>query len=121
MVATLPLASRAYNLGQITRIPPGEGRTFQIGHDAVAVFQTRGGEVFATQAWCPHEAAPLAEGMIGAGKLVCPIHACRFDLATGQPERNGGRPLKTYPVCLDEMGDILLYLDDRRFSGLAAG
>ena len=48
-----------YNLGPLTRLPPGEGRTFRIGASAVAVFRTREGRVFATQATCPHKNGPL--------------------------------------------------------------
>jgi nitrite reductase (NADH) small subunit len=49
----------------------------------VAVFHTRAGDVFATQAQCPHKAGPLADGMVGDATLVCPLHDWRFDLATG--------------------------------------
>ncbi len=112
MVATMPISSRVHNLGPVTRIPLGEGRTFEIGHTAVAVFFTREGKVLATQAFCPHQGAPLADGIIGAGKLICPLHGCKFDLATGKPEGTGCTPLDTYPVSLGGEGDILLSLGD---------
>lgn len=114
MVATTPTTSQLYDLGPIARIPLGEGRTFQIDQLAVAVFHTRGGEVYATEASCPHGVAPLADGIIGARKVVCPLHACKFDLTTGQPVGNGCKPLKTYPVYINQMGAILLHLDERR-------
>jgi nitrite reductase (NADH) small subunit len=99
------------NLGSINRIPHGEGRVFQIGNIAVAVFRSRNGEIFATQSTCPHKNGPLADGLIGAGTVICPLHAYAFNLATGQPIGHTCPALKTYPVSLSETGDILLKLD----------
>ncbi len=104
-------AVTVYNLGSINKLPLGEGRVFQIGNTAVVIFRTRGDEVFATQSSCPHKGGPLADGLIGAGKVICPLHAYQFDLATGQPIGQRCEALKTYPVSLSETGDILLNLD----------
>lgn len=103
--------TRYYNLGPLSRIPLGEGRTFQIGNVAVAVFHTRSGNVYATQATCPHKAGPLADGIVGSGKVICPLHTYKFDLATGEPVGHNCGSLKTHPVSLDESGDILLSLE----------
>lgn len=97
-----------YNLGSVSRIPLGEGRTFRVDDAAVAVFRTRGGDLFATQSLCSHRGGPLADGLLGAGKLICPLHTYKFDLATGQPIGHTCAALKTYPVSLSETGDILL-------------
>ncbi|MBV9690956.1 MAG: Rieske 2Fe-2S domain-containing protein [Ktedonobacteraceae bacterium] len=97
-----------YNLGPVSNIPIGEGRAFLVGDLVVAVFHTRGGEVFATQSTCTHKGGPLADGLIGAGKLICPLHSYKFELATGQPIGHTCAALKTYPVSLSETGDILL-------------
>lgn len=43
--------------------------------------------------------------------MICPLHAYKFDLTTGQPIGNMCEALKTYPVSLSETGDILLSLD----------
>lgn len=100
-----------YNLGSVSRLPLGEGRIFQLGSTSVVIFRTRGGEVFATQSSCPHRGGPLADGLIGEGKVICPLHAYKFDLTTGQPIGNMCEALKTYPVSLSETDDILLSLD----------
>jgi nitrite reductase (NADH) small subunit len=100
-----------YNLGPLSRIPLGEGRTYQIGDEAVAVFHTRGGNVYATQASCPHKSGPLADGIIGSGKVICPLHSYKFNLATGEPVGHSCGTLKTYPASLSESGDILLKLE----------
>jgi nitrite reductase (NADH) small subunit len=49
--------------------------------------------------------------LIGEGKVICPLHAYKFDLTTGQPIGNMCEALKTYPVSLSETDDILLSLD----------
>ena len=101
-----------YNLGPLTRIPQGEGRTFRIGDTTVAIFRTRQDEVFATQATCPHKNGPLADGIIGAGQVICPLHAYKFQLTNGEPVGNTCKALKTYPVSLSNSGNILLKLDE---------
>ena len=72
-----------YELGRVDGIPPGEGRTFVLGGRRIAVFHGRDGALHATQADCPHRGGPLADGLVGGGVLICPLHERRFDLATG--------------------------------------
>jgi len=96
-------------LGPITAIPEGEGRSFQIGRSQIAVFRGRDGGLFATQAECPHRRGPLADGLLGAGTLICPLHSLKFDLSTGRAE-NGDCALKIYPARLSDAGQILIDL-----------
>ena len=104
-----------YNLGHIAMIPEGEGRVYEIGNLAIAIFRTKEGEVYATQALCPHREGPLVDGIIGAGKAVCPLHSFTFDLATGNPIGNDCQALVTYPVSLSDTGEILLTLNGQSF------
>lgn len=91
-------------------IPVGEGRTFAVNGEQIAVFRTRSGGVFAVQAHCPHRGGPLADGLVGETTVVCPLHASKFDLSSGQPLGGpaGDCPIKTYPVRVDEQGRIVL-------------
>jgi nitrite reductase (NADH) small subunit len=98
-----------YNLGSIEQIPVGEGRTFQLGDTEIAVFRARDGKVLATQALCPHRQGLLADGLTGNNKVVCPLHAYKFSLLTGQPVGNDCEALQTYAVSLNEAGEILLH------------
>ena len=93
----------------LVEIPPGEGRTFHIAGERVAIFHTRAGQVFATQAECPHKAGPLAEGLLGGVTLICPLHSWKFDLTTGEAQDNECR-LKTYPAHVDRDGRVILLL-----------
>ncbi len=101
-----------YNLGPVNSLPMGEGRNFRVGEKMVAVFRTRKGEVFAVQASCPHKGGPLADGLIGDGKVICPLHAFKFNLASGEPIGNACAALQTYDVSLSETGDVLLYVNE---------
>ena len=94
------------NLGSIEKIPLGQGRSFNIEGQQVAVFRQRDGTIFATQSACPHKQGPLAEGIVGGGKVICPLHAHKFDLATGV----GSEPhecVKTFAVS-QANGEILI-------------
>ena len=101
-----PLLS--FDLGPLTQIPLGEGRLFAVGRLIVAVFRTRREELFATQAWCPHRGGSLADGIVAAGKVVCPMHAYRYSLATGQPEGHSCGVLSTFDVRLRSDGHVAL-------------
>ncbi|MEO7910676.1 MAG: Rieske 2Fe-2S domain-containing protein [Roseiflexaceae bacterium] len=110
---TESLIANEIALGPIGQIPPGEGRNFEVQGQRIAVFHTRIGEVFATQAECPHRVGPLADGLLGGTTLVCPLHAWKFDLATGAA-LFGDCGITTYPARLNEDGDLALTLDEQQ-------
>ena len=99
-----------FDLGSIDRIPPGEGQTFIVAGREIAVFRARGtDEVHATQARCPHKAGLLADGIVGDGKVICPLHSYKFDLATGTSLGNVCQSLKTYRTELTADRHVLLW------------
>src|SRR5215831_9848862 len=112
MIAATALGSLIVNLGSLSKIPRGEGRMFQIDGTPVAVFHTRDGNVFATESTCPHKGGPLADGLIGAQKVICPLHSFVFDVSTGQPVGNSCRALKTYPVTINGKGEVLIGVEE---------
>jgi nitrite reductase (NADH) small subunit len=95
-------------VGELSQIPKGEGRVFSAAGRRVAVFHTRSGEVFATQAECPHLQGPLADGLTGGTVVVCPLHDRSYDLCTGQGLHGETTSLRVYPASLDEKGRIWL-------------
>jgi len=97
-------------LGPLSAIPEGEGRTFQVEGRRLAVFRGRDGACFATQADCPHRQGPLADGLLGSGTLICPLHSLKFDLTTGKA-LNGDCSLQTYPLKLSNNGQLVVDLD----------
>ena len=94
-------------LGSIHDIPPGEGRTYAVGSDMVAVFRLRDGSVRALSAVCPHRGGPIADGQIDLKQVLCPLHLNAWDLTTGC-SLSGQPPLTVYPVRV---------LDDQIFLG----
>ncbi len=94
------------NLGPVDQIPLGQGRCYIVEGEEIAVFRQRDGRLFATQNRCPHRQGPLASGLCGASKVICPLHAHPFDLATGQGAEPG-EALRVYPVG-ESNGDLIL-------------
>ncbi len=97
-------------IGTLAQIPKGEGRNFAVDGVAVAVFRTRADAVFATQAECPHRAGPLADGMVDAGTVTCPLHERVYALATGEGIGTACA-LRTYRVRVDGAGMLHLALE----------
>ncbi|HEX6277638.1 MAG TPA: Rieske 2Fe-2S domain-containing protein [Polyangiaceae bacterium] len=97
-------------IDHVDAIPVGEGRAFAVGERRIAVFRNRKGELFATQASCPHRQGPLFDGLVGGSTVICPLHGLRFDLATGCSS-DSELSLETYPVHIDEQGRVLVELD----------
>jgi len=96
-------------LGSLDRIPVGEGRQFRIGDTTIAVFRSREGNVYATQAECPHRQGRLADGLNGGTTLVCPLHGWKFNMATGDALL-GDCAIKTYRAWTDDAGDVWVEL-----------
>jgi nitrite reductase (NADH) small subunit len=83
--ATREHSARAFEVDvcALDDVPFGEGRAFRVGDSVIAIFRPRGGGVFALDNRCPHRAGPLADGIVGAGSVICPLHGWRFELPTG--------------------------------------
>jgi nitrite reductase (NADH) small subunit len=90
-------------LGPLDEIPLGEGRTYDVSGEMVAVFRLRDGSVRALSAVCPHRGGPLADGQIDNKVLVCPMHLNAFDIRT-DCSLSGLSDLTVYPVTVDANG-----------------
>lgn len=98
------------NLGTVDVIPLGQGRCYVVDNREIAVFRQRDGALFATQNRCPHRQGPLAEGLLGSGRIICPLHAHQFNLETGCGGE-GEECLQIYAV--EELnGSIMLSLEN---------
>jgi apoptosis-inducing factor 3 len=76
--------------------------------DTPILLVRQGDEVHAFSADCPHAGAPLEEGAICNGRIVCPWHKGTFAIADGsliEPPPLAG--LKRYPVAI-ENGNVLV-------------
>ena len=104
----MPTISQTLNLGSLEKIPPGQGRCYLVAGQEIAVFRQRDGKLFATQNRCPHKQGPLSEGVVGGGKVICPLHAHKFNLESGAGSE-AGECVKVHAVC-EVNGEILLSL-----------
>ena len=76
--------------------------------DTPILLVREGDQVHAFSADCPHAGAPLEQGAICNGRIVCPWHKGTFAVADGsliEPPPLAG--LKRYPVAI-ENGDVLV-------------
>jgi nitrite reductase (NADH) small subunit len=99
-------------LGPVDDIPLGEGRTYTVDGEMVAVFRLRDGSLRAVSAVCPHRGGPLADGQIDRKVVVCPLHQHVFDLTTGCSP-TGQPPLTVYAVGVDSDDQLVLLPEGR--------
>ncbi|WP_428838966.1 Rieske 2Fe-2S domain-containing protein [Mycobacterium kyorinense] len=61
------------------------------------------GEVAAFGEFCPHLAAPMTDGWVDRGRLVCPWHGSRFDVCSGEVLRGpSAAPLPRYQTRIND-------------------
>ncbi len=94
----------------VADLPKGAKKTVRIG-DTEILLLNLDGTVVGVEAKCPHAGAPLEQGAVCNGRLVCPWHMGTFSLPGGSLiEPPPMRPLKTYAVRIDGE-DILCSAD----------
>lgn len=70
-------------------IPAREGRAVTIGDREIALFNV-GDRFLAVDGRCPHKGGPLCDGIVAGNTVVCPLHAWKIGLETGEVERPTG-------------------------------
>lgn len=95
-------------------VPEGGTRRVKLeGHSAIAVYNV-GGRIHATADRCTHAGGSLSSGVVTGDTIECPLHGCRFRIATGEPlEPPCVVPLRSYAV--NVMGeDVMAELSPQR-------
>ena len=86
-----------------------------IGDREIALFNL-GSSFLATDNQCPHQGGPLCDGIVAGSSVVCPLHAWKVNLETGQVERpSHGKDhcVTTYPTRIED-GVVLIELPAER-------
>lgn len=86
-----------HTVARVGEISEGQGAAFEVNGSMIAVFLD-GGTYFATDDCCPHQGAPLSEGIVGDRSVTCTWHDWRFDLTDGKWVDNPRIRVATYPV-----------------------
>jgi len=100
-----------HKVGAASEIEEDEPKGIEIGGKHIAVFKL-GDSYHATDNVCPHAFAFLTDGFVEEGAVECPLHAAKFDIATGKclaaPAEDD---LATYETKLDG-GNIMVLVSD---------
>jgi NAD(P)H-dependent nitrite reductase small subunit len=92
------LAGETYHtVARVGEVPEGQGRFFEVNGRAIAVFRDSGA-YYAIDDTCPHQGAPLSDGILFDKCVTCTWHGWRFDLRDGRWLDNPRIRINTYPV-----------------------
>ena len=72
-----------HTVAKVGEIPEGEGRPFEVEGRIIAVILDHGGTYHAIDDACPHQGAPLCDGIVDSGTITCTWHGWRFRLEDG--------------------------------------
>jgi nitrite reductase (NADH) small subunit len=101
-------------------IPLHEARSVRFGEREIAIFNL-GDRFLAVDNRCPHKGGPRSDGIVAGSAVVCPLHAWRVNLDSGEVERPcaAASPVETYSVRVDD-GMVRVALGPRRQPGVPA-
>lgn len=107
----------------LTSLQNGKPQRVEVDGVGLVVCQTNPGEVSAFGEFCPHLAAPMADGWVDRGRIVCPWHGSRFAVDSGEVLRGPSAvPLPCYEARLvDGMIEVRADGQPAIAAGLAAG
>jgi nitrite reductase/ring-hydroxylating ferredoxin subunit len=71
-------------VGRVEDISPGRCVTVELSDGNELALYNVDGEFHATNNFCPHKGAPLAEGTLCGHTIECDWHGWQFDVRTGQ-------------------------------------
>ena len=95
----------------------GKSAIIEVGDKEIALFNYKG-NFYAIDNTCPHRGAPLGEGRIEEGILICPNHEWRFELKSGWCPQNPELSTEVYPIKVSDE-KIYIRLEKPKVEGAA--
>jgi len=99
-----------HSICKVDEIPRSGGRTVMAGERSIALFRLSDDSIRAIDNRCPHKGGPLADGVIAAGDILCPLHNWRVNLDSGEVAAPESGCVTVFPVRIEDDGQILLQL-----------
>jgi nitrite reductase/ring-hydroxylating ferredoxin subunit len=86
---------------ELASLDPDFPTGVSIAGQEIGIFLSEG-QVYALENVCPHAFALLSQGFQEHGTIECPLHAARFEIATGKClSEIGQRDLKVFPIKIE--------------------
>jgi len=86
-----------HTVAQVGEVPEGQGLAVEVDGRMIALFH-EGGQYYAMDDCCPHQGAPLSDGLVYDKSVECSWHGWRFSLESGKWLDSPRTCVKTYPV-----------------------
>ena len=97
------MAETYHDVGAETDIESGKSLACLLNGWPVLVCRSDAG-LFAVINRCTHAESPLQDGRDRRNMIACPLHGARFGLADGKCVGAPYRPLKTFPIRVENGG-----------------
>jgi len=92
-------------------VAPGAMKQFELEGGPSVLIVNADGQHYAYQAYCPHEAVRLEDGVHDGKVLTCLEHLWQFDVKTGAPLEDADTGLQAYRL-KDEDGALHVWVGD---------
>lgn len=88
-------------VGDGKELTPGCSATIDLPDGGELALFNIDGEFYATENFCPHKGAPLADGKLCGYVIECDWHGWQFDVRSGECLTARGQ-LEVYPVIIED-------------------
>ncbi len=87
-----------HEIAELANLDPDFPLGITLENQEIGVYLSDG-QVYALENICPHAFAMLSQGFQEDGTIECPLHAAKFEIATGKClSEIGQRDLKVFPI-----------------------
>ncbi|MES2308713.1 MAG: Rieske (2Fe-2S) protein [Verrucomicrobiota bacterium] len=93
--------SQWLKLIEVEKVPLGESRCVELQGKPFGIFHLEDG-FHVIDNLCPHKGAPLHEGFVQNGVVVCPWHQWEFQVSDGKCLSLPNQAVESYPVQIKE-------------------